>query len=98
MVAYRYSFDSVGPDGNAMHEVEQLMYVCHFLKGGGDILRLSWIFVSRPFGFPFCRVDGARVADWQVPNSNIVPVTVLPSSTLTKWSGPFQDVSVVICD
>ena len=44
-------FYSVGPDGNAMHVAEQFMYVCHFLKGGGDILRLSGSSCRRPFRF-----------------------------------------------
>ena len=34
-------FYFVGPDCNAMQIAEQFMYVCQFLKGGCDILRLS---------------------------------------------------------
>ena len=34
-------FYSVGRNGNTMHVAEQFMYVCHFLKCGGDTLRQS---------------------------------------------------------
>ena len=101
-------FYSVDPDGNAMHVVEQLMYVCHFLKVGGDILRLSGSSCCDLLDF-LSVVWTGLVLKRQVPTSNIVPVTVLPSSTLTKWSDSknlalsiperlFKDVSVVICD